>query len=112
MKYAYVNKDNKVENIMVATEEGFARIMRTVASGLFTGKWIKVTEETGIPRKNYTYNEEKNKFYSWQPYPSWSLDQDVLEWKAPKEKPDGNYLWNEDLQEWIEFKVNECPACD
>ena len=110
MYYAYINNSNAVENIIVCEEKDFMNLMSTIPVGIYTGKWVKVTEETGKPTRTGFYHPTKNKFYGRQPYPSWTLDEDVVEWKAPKEKPEGNYLWNEEKLDWFEFDVN-CPEC-
>jgi hypothetical protein len=43
-------------------------------------------------------------FYPPQPYPSWVKDEGV--WAAPTPKPEGDYFWNEDDQEWQEIPTN------
>ena len=50
---------------------------------------------------NYIYDETNDVFYSQQPYPSWTLDNNWV-WQPPIAMPDdGNeYTWNENTQTW------------
>ena len=41
-----------------------------------------------------------------QPYPSWSW-VDGEGWVAPVPKPDGDYYWDEENQEWVEEQNQE-----
>ena len=52
--------------------------------------------------KNYTYDEDRDAFIAPKPYPSWILDEDTCNWKAPIEQPtlDGTHRWNEENQSW------------
>jgi len=51
MYYAYINNSNAVENIIVCEEKDFMNLMSTIPVGIYTGKWVKVTEETGKPTR-------------------------------------------------------------
>ena len=78
----------------------------------------------GTPlRKNYagigyTYDSDRDAFYSEKPYPSWTLDESTCYWKAPVEYPppkgglvvEGGtgeetnrvqYVWDEPSTNWI-----------
>jgi len=70
-------------------------------------------EDSGTPlRKNYagigyTYDSVRDAFYTPQPYPSWTLDEDTCFWKAPVDYPadatlEKRYKWNEDTTAWVE----------
>lgn len=68
---------------------------------LFSGEYIKETENTGTPHIGGTYNISLNKFINIKPYQSWILNQNG-EW----ESPDGftnkeGFSWNEESQEWV-----------
>jgi hypothetical protein len=64
----------------------------------------------GTPfRKNFAgqgfiYDEERDAFYSTQPYPSWTLNETSCLWESPIPYPNDNkrYKWNETIQEWEE----------
>jgi hypothetical protein len=68
------------------------------------------TPDGGIAlRKNYaglgfTYDKIRDAFYAPQPYPSWALDEDTCQWKAPTPYPDDGkeYIWDEDTTSWVE----------
>jgi len=92
--------------------------------------WIQTSYNTsggvhkldGTPlRKNYAgigmvWDEDKDMFYSKQPYPSWTLNEGTGQWDPPTPMPntesdgvdeDGNpikikdnYAWNEGTQNW------------
>lgn len=47
----------------------------------------------------YTYDEENDVFISPQPFASWSLDEN-FDWQPPVPKPEGNYIWNEEMLSW------------
>lgn len=62
----------------------------------------------GTPfRKNYAgvghiYDPVRDAFYTEQPYASWTLDESTCYWQAPTPRPEGNYIWDEETQNWIE----------
>jgi len=63
----------------------------------------------GTPfRKNYagvgyTYDPVRDAFYGPQPFESWTLNEDTCIWDCPVEKPEGQYWWKEDTQEWVDY---------
>lgn len=69
-------------------------------------------EDSGTPlRKNYagvgyTYDSDKDAFYSPKPYPSWSLNDTTCLWEAPVAYPDDDkrYEWDEENTTWKEVK--------
>tara|TARA_R110002051_G_scaffold287925_1_gene350680 strand:+ start:18 stop:392 length:375 start_codon:yes stop_codon:yes gene_type:complete len=54
--------------------------------------------------KGYTYDQTRDAFYTPQPYPSWTLDDDTCRWNPPTAYPDDgkNYNWDEDETKWAE----------
>jgi hypothetical protein len=50
----------------------------------------------------YTYDTEGDVFVSSQPFTSWNLDS-YYDWQPPTPKPEGNYVWFEPNQVWIEI---------
>ena len=52
--------------------------------------------------KGYTYYEEEDVFVPPQPYPSWVLSPETVNWEAPVAYPeDGeDYTWNEETGAW------------
>ena len=63
-------------------------------------------------RKNYAgigsiYDAALDAFYTPQPYPSWTLNQDTCYWEPPVPMPtDENlYNWDEETQSWVQVNV-------
>jgi len=76
-------------------------------SGGYTN-W-KQTSYNANFRKNYagvgfTYDANLDAFIAPKPYPSWLLDTNTAQWRAPVPYPtDGKvYVWNEEIQSWVE----------
>ena len=75
---------------------------------LLGGNW-KQTSYNGNIRKNYagvgyTYDAGIDAFVPPKPYPSWVLNSNTAQWKAPVPMPqDGKmYSWDEATQSWVE----------
>jgi len=53
----------------------------------------------------YTYSEEYDAFIAPQPFNSWILNLETLEWNAPNECPndDKSYDWDEENIAWVEI---------
>ena len=68
-----------------------------------------VHQNGGTPfRKNYagvgyTYDPVRDAFYGPQPFESWTLNEDTCLWDCPVERPEGEYWWKEDTQEWVDY---------
>lgn len=89
------------------------------------GTWIKTSYNTygnkhlfgGVPLRynfaglGYTFNPNiglEGAFIPPSPYPSWILDEETCQWKAPIEKPNSSdkfYNWDEDTLSWIEISL-------
>lgn len=72
---------------------------------LLGGTW-KQTSYNGNMRgryagSGYTYRSDLDVFISPKPFPSWSLDLETTEWVAPVPRPEGEYVWDEDAQNWV-----------
>jgi len=107
--YAHI-KNNIVDNVIVAEKDFIDKLPNS-------NEWIKTSYNTTggkhklkkTPlRKNfacigYTYDNVRDAFIPPKPYNSWILDENTCLWYSPKSKPNGNYYWNEELLEWIEF---------
>jgi len=74
-----------------------------------------VHQNGGTPfRKNYagvgyTYDPVKDAFYAPQPFESWTLNEDFCLWECPVERPEGDYWWKEDTQEWVDYEYYSQP---
>lgn len=79
---------------------------------LLGGEWVQTSYNSNM-RKQYAciggrYDAENDVFISVQPYPSWSLDEN-FDWQAPVPAPDGDYVWDEDNQQWVVVPTEEQP---
>lgn len=94
-KYAKINKEGIVENIIVCDESNI---------GSLSGTYVKITESSRNAEVGYEYNSNAGKFISKKLWPSWILNEETLEYEAPVEKPlSGKYYWNEEGLEWVEL---------
>ena len=101
------------EQDFVDTQEG-----TWVQTSYNTRGGVHYNPETGEPdggvalRKNYagmgfTYDSDRDAFIPPQPYPSWSLNEESCIWEAPVPCPtdEKGYNWNEDTQQWDEYRI-------
>lgn len=101
-----------VENVIVADSAEWCKTY-------LGGDWVQTSYNThagahtlgGTPlHKNYAgigYLFDGIGFYSPNPYPSWTLNQDTYLWEAPSPMPlDGKfYSWNEAELAWQELSI-------
>jgi len=120
--FAEISSENIVQRVIVAEQE-------FIDSGLVgdANTWIQTsyntrsgnhyapdsnTVDSGVAlRKNYAgigyiYDATRDAFYTQQPYPSWTLDDDTCQWNPPVAYPDDGkfYSWDEDNTEWKEIE--------
>jgi hypothetical protein len=81
---------------------------------LFGGNWKQTSYNHNLRKRyagiGYTYNAELDAFVPPKPFPSWVLDNDEANWKAPVAAPadmgmgEGQkmYTWNESTTSWEE----------
>ena len=75
--------------------------------------WVQTSYNNNF-RKRYAgqgfiYDAVRDAFISPQPYPSWSLDEETLDWVPPIPMPtDAIYRWDEETQAWI--KIADFPT--
>lgn len=80
----------------------------TLANQLFGGTWVETFVDSigknyaGI---GYRYHADKKNFSAPRPFPSWTLDENLI-WQPPTPMPtDGKiYYWKEETQEWLEIQ--------
>lgn len=101
IRYAELDSSNKVINIIVGTDASVQSL---------PGKFIKMDIDSNPSRKETCiggdYNPDRDMFILPQPWPSWILNEENLEWESPVgDKPsDGKkYNWNEDSGSWQEI---------
>ena len=116
--FAELDKNNIVTRVIVAEQD----FINSGAVGE-SSNWVQTSYNTrggihyapnsnepdsGIAlRKNYagigfTYDSDRDAFYSEQPYPSWTLNEDSCLWESPVPYPDDDemYTWDEENQGW------------
>jgi len=103
-----VVNNETINNLPFPESEPVGVAFLTEWSGGYTN-W-KQTSYNGNFRKNYagigyTYDSVLDAFIAPKPYPSWLLNTETCQWKAPIPYPtDGKlYYWNEDTHQWLEF---------
>jgi hypothetical protein len=107
--WAEIDKNKTVLRVLVGDnndpegDEGYKWLIDNLG-----GTWIK-TSYNGSIRKNfagigYIYDEERDAFYTPQPFPSWTLDEDTCIWQSPTPYPVDNklYMWVEENLNWQE----------
>ena len=100
IKYAELDENNIVVNIVISTESHIASLPGRFVNGQQVEKFEAVIGST--------YDEASHKFIKQQPYPSWVLDEDG-EWNptVPRPSNDGPYMWDEDATSWVKLDVVE-----
>jgi len=107
--YAFLDENNIVTEVIVGKDETDTTHDWEQFYGEFRGQVCKRTSYNGNIRKNYagigyTYDEQRDAFIPPQPYPSWTLVEEICQWAAPVAYPtDGKaYVWDEAAQNWVE----------
>lgn len=101
--FAELDKSNHVLRVIVVPEAEETNGC-TYCAKLFGGKWIQ-TSYNGNIRKRFagigmTYNDYYDAFIPEQPYPSWTLNTETLDWDPPVPRPDRKCVWDEKKQKW------------
>jgi len=118
--FAQLDENNKVLNVIVISndfthdENGIEQESLGVAycKELFgqDTKWVQTSFNSNF-RNKYAgigdlYLEDRNAFVPAKPYVSWSLHPNENRWIAPVLEPEGNFIWDEESQNWIEPSSN------
>ena len=98
-EFAKIDNNNIVEQVIVA-EQDFIDTL--------DGTWIETSEGLRKQRAGIgmTYDKDKDIFVLPKPFDSWTLDSNS-DWQPPKAMPaDGpkSYYWDEETQDWINYK--------
>jgi hypothetical protein len=109
--FAEIDENNIVKRVLVVHNSQENRGQDFLAIDMqFGGTWIQTSYNNSFRKKfagiGYYYDEVNDVFISPQPYASWILDEN-FDWKAPVDYPndDKEYYWDEDLLNWIEYKI-------
>ena len=120
--YAFIDENNIVTQVITGRDEGDDGIDWEVWYGEFRGQVCKRTSYNtlgnvhtngGTPFRGnyagigYTYRTDIDAFVPPQPFPSWTLNSNVV-WQPPVVIPtDGKmYSWDEATQAWVEVNAN------
>jgi len=124
--FAELDENNVVKQVVVVhnnellDENGNESETKGIAfcQSLFGGNWVQASYNRNF-RKNFAstgfiYDSIRDAFYAPQPYPSWTLDEDICVWKAPVAAPinpytpeqrefylEPQYQWDETTLSWI-----------
>ncbi len=118
--YAFLDENNIVTEVIPGKDEGEDGVDWEVWYGNFRGQVCKRTSYNtignthtngGVPYRGnyagigYTYRADIDAFVPPQPFPSWTLDSNVV-WQPPVAMPtdatsENPYLWNEESQTWV-----------
>jgi hypothetical protein len=115
--FAKLDTNNNVIEVHLVANAALNPLDEETSGIAFLTEWSggyanwKQTSYNGTIRKNYacvgyTYDETRDAFIAPKPYPSWILDEETCQWKAPQEYPsDGQfYNWNESTLNWEEVR--------
>jgi len=120
--FAQLDENNTVTQVIVVSNNelldanGVEREELGVAfcQRLFGGNWKQTSYNHSFRKRyagiGYSYNAELDVFLPPKPFPSWILDNDEANWKAPVPQPadmgmgEGQkmYSWNEETISWDE----------
>jgi hypothetical protein len=104
--FAQIDEDNYVVQVLVGDnnlpDEGYSWFVEN-----FGGRWIQTSFNNNF-RKNFAgagfmYSEELDAFIAPKPFNKWVLNEQTCQWEAPVPKPEGNYYWDPEVDNWIEF---------
>lgn len=113
--FAKLDNDNNVTQVIVVNNEDILdengneceSIGVEFLTRLYGHHLWKQTSYNGSFRRyyagvGYKYDSSKDVFIPPQPYPSWSLNEDTVEWEAPTPCPNDGIerKWDEAAQEW------------
>ena len=101
--------NGEVTDVIVAEQDFIDNIVDETP-----GKWIQCSYNTqggvhklggtalrkNFPSIGFTYDADLDAFIPPKSFPSWVLNETTCLWKAPIDKPDGAYEWNEANQSW------------
>jgi hypothetical protein len=106
-----VNNNELLDNGVESENKGVEFL-----NSLFGHNRWKQTSYNGKIRKNYagigySYSESLDAFISPQPFASWTLDENICQWKAPVDYPNDDkfYTWNEESKSWTVIEAPQQP---
>ena len=119
--FAQLNEENLVTQVIVVANQDTTdsdgmeneAVGAAFCANLLGGTWKQTSYNARI-RKNYAgigykYDATLDAFIPPQPFASWTLDEEVCQWKAPVDMPtdDKRYSWDEATTAWVEVVPTE-----
>jgi hypothetical protein len=109
--FAEIDSNNQVLRVLVVSNDDEHRGQEFLAEELgLGGTWIQTSYNNNIRKQfagvGYSYNETADVFIALQPFESWTLDENH-DWQPPTPRPDGDFYWDEDDQQWVEIEIPE-----
>ena len=114
--WAELDENNIVLRVLVGSNEDADEGYQWLIDNL-GGRWLKTSYNTmrgihtqgGTPLRwnfagiGFTYREDLDAFIEPSPFVGWLFDENIMEWVAPRPKPDsGFWYWNNDIADWDE----------
>ena len=103
--FAEIDENNVVTRVLVVDNSLEHRGADFLANDLgLGGNWIQTSYNGNFRKRfagvNFIYDPIADVFIAPQPFPSWTLDSN-FDWQPPIPKPEGDWIWNEELGEWV-----------
>lgn len=110
--FAQLDSNNKVINVITVSNQDVISGPGTeeqngieFLNNIMPGSVWKQTSYNNNFRKQFagigfTYMESIDSFVIPKPFESWTLNEATGDWDPPIVKPEGNYDWDEENQEW------------
>jgi hypothetical protein len=110
--WAKLNEENQVVDLTKVSDniEDAKLWLETHIGGTWIQTFDEQDVENGEDQKRYFnpagigdfWDEQREAFVPAQPYPSWTLDETIMNWVAPVAKTGDASLWDEENQTWVE----------
>lgn len=123
--FAQLNESNVVVEVMaVHNNELLVNGVESEQKGiefctsLLGGRWVQTSYNNNFRKRyagiGYTFDSNLNVFIPPKPFPSWLLDMQEYNWKAPVPYPENEspkkYLWSEDITNWVLLPEKPYPS--
>lgn len=72
-----------------------------------SGRWVQTSYNENTGKKfaaiGDSYVESTGDFKPPKAFASWKWNASAWHWSAPKARPEGDFVWNEELTDWVEI---------
>lgn len=102
--YAKIDENKVIDFIRVSETKNILWLEQN-----FGGTWINVSanEKYNNAGVGMIFRPDLDAFIREQPFNSWTLNEETLEWQAPAPRPKGNFYWDEETTSWVEITTEE-----